>query len=146
MIYLIIIIYELNEQNDFNNKKLLLKFLVKTFREKSNIELTKIFVIEISNLLRRIKNAYKHDDILQNIIQIKISRQKKFPFKIIKNNIKFELRNCKIQKNLLYVNNRFYILNNSKLYTKIIRNIHDPPSKKYANKLFIYNRFFHHYY
>ena len=55
MIYLIIIIYEFNEQNDFNNKKsnikLLLKFLIKIFRKKLNIKLTKIFIIEISNLL-----------------------------------------------------------------------------------------------
>ena len=66
--YLIAIIYEFNKQNNPNNEKsnikLLLKFLIKAFREKSNIELTKIFIIEISNLLRRIKNVYKHDNII----------------------------------------------------------------------------------
>ena len=120
--------------------------MAKAFRKKLNIKLIKIFVIEILNLLYRIKNVYKYNNIIQNIIQIKISRQRKFSFKIIKNNIKFELRDCKIQKNLLYINNRFYILNNSKLYIKIIKNIRDSFSKKYINKLFIYDRFFYYYY
>ena len=66
--FLIAIIYEFNEQNDLNNKKLnkklLLRFLTKKIRKKSNIKSTKKFIIKISNLLRRIKNAYKHDDII----------------------------------------------------------------------------------
>ena len=72
VIYLIAIMYELNEQNNFDNEKLnvksLSRFLIKTFEKKSNVELTKTFVIEISDLLRQIKSVYKHDDIIQNII------------------------------------------------------------------------------
>ena len=56
MIYLIMIIYEFNEQNDFNNEKLnkkslLREFLIKTFKEKLNIKLSKVFAINASNLL-----------------------------------------------------------------------------------------------
>ena len=76
VIYLIAIMYELNEQNNFDDEKLnvksLSRFLIKTFEEKSNVELTKTFVIEISDLLRQIKSVYKHDDIIQNIIQVKV--------------------------------------------------------------------------
>ena len=55
LIYLTTIIYKFNEQNFLNNEelniKLLLKSLIETFKEKSNIESTKIFIIKISNLL-----------------------------------------------------------------------------------------------
>ena len=68
MTYLIIIIYKFNEQNDLNNKKLniklLLKILIKTSQKKSNIELTKIFIIKILNILRRIKNVYEYNNII----------------------------------------------------------------------------------
>ena len=68
IIYLIAIIYELNEQNNLDNEKSniksLSKFLIKIFEKKSNVELTKVFIIEISNLLRQIKSAYKHDNII----------------------------------------------------------------------------------
>ena len=56
MIYLIAILYELNEQNDFDNEKLnvksLSRFLIEAFKKKSSVELKKIFVIKTSNLLR----------------------------------------------------------------------------------------------
>ena len=55
VIYLAIIIYELNERNYFNNKKfnikLLLKSLIKIFKEEFNIKLTKIFIINTQKLL-----------------------------------------------------------------------------------------------
>ena len=68
IIYLIAIMYELNEQNNLDNEKSNIKslsrFLIKIFEKKSNVELTKVFIIEISNLLRQIKSAYKHDNII----------------------------------------------------------------------------------
>ena len=56
VIYLITIMYELNKQNDFDDEKLnvksLSKSLIKTFKKKLNVELTKVFAIKASNLLR----------------------------------------------------------------------------------------------
>ena len=57
VICLIAIIYDLSEQNDFNNEKLNIKsllrgFLIRTFKKKLNIKLIKAFIIETSNLLR----------------------------------------------------------------------------------------------
>ena len=72
VIYLITIMYELNEQNDFDNKKLNIKSssrpLIKAFKKKLNVESTKIFTIKASNLLRQIKSVYKYDNVIQNII------------------------------------------------------------------------------
>ena len=68
IIYLIAIIYKLNEQNNFDNEKLNIKssskLLIKTFKKKLNVKSTKIFIIKVSNLLRQIKNAYKHDNVI----------------------------------------------------------------------------------
>ena len=72
--------------------------------------------------------------------------QKKLPLKIIKNNIKFELRDYKIYEDLLYINNKLYISNNPELRIKIIEDIYNSPLSGHADKLFTYNRFFHYYY
>lgn len=68
--------YKFNKQNDLNNKKLniklLLKFLIKTFRKRSSVKLIKAFIIEILNLLREIKSVYEYNNIILNIIQINI--------------------------------------------------------------------------
>ena len=66
-------------------------------------------------------------------------RRKKFSLEIIKNNIKFELRNYEIYKDLLYINDKLYIPNNLKLYIEIIKLVHDTLFNEYVNKLFIYN-------
>ena len=66
-------------------------------------------------------------------------RQRKLLLDIIKNNIKFELKDCKMHKNLLYINDKLYILNNLKLRIKFIKNIYNSLLNKHANRLFIYN-------
>ena len=142
--------YELNEQDSLNNKKSniksLLKSLIEVFRKKLNVELKKAFAVEISNLLRQIKKVYKYDDIIQNIIQIKILGERKLSLNIIKNNVKIELEDCKMHKDLLYINDKLYVFNDMKLRTKIIRDIHDFSLKDHVDKSFIYNRLFRHYY
>lgn len=52
------------------------------------------------------------------------------------------MRNCKIHDDLLYVNNRFYVSNNSKLHIKIIKDIYNTSFDDYVNRLFINNRLF----
>ena len=142
--------YKLSEQNNPNNEKssveLSLRPLAEASKKKSNIESKEAFIAEASNLLRQIKSAYKHDDTIQNIIQAKMSRQKKLPLEIIKNNVKLELRDCKIHEDLLYVNNRLYIPDDPELRTKIIRDIHDSPPGGHAGRSSTYNQLSRHYY
>ena len=56
MIYLIAILYKLNEQNNLDDEKSNIKssskLLIKTFKKKLNVKSKKTFVIEVSNLLR----------------------------------------------------------------------------------------------
>ena len=120
--------------------------MIKIFRKKSNIESKEVFTVEVSNLLRQIKKIYEHDNIIQNIIQIKVSGERKLSLDIIKNNFKIELKDCKMHENLLYINDKLYISDDMKLRTKIIRDIHDFPSKNHVDKLFTYNRLFRYYY
>ena len=49
-------------------------------------------------------------------------------------------------KDLLYINDKFYVSDDMKLRTKIIRDIYDFPSENHVDKLFIYNRLFRYYY
>ena len=60
--------YELSEQNNLDNEKSnvksLSKFLIEAFEEKLNVKLTKIFIVEASNLLRQIKSVYKYNDVI----------------------------------------------------------------------------------
>ena len=148
--YLIAIMYELSEQNNLDDEKSNIKSssrsLTKAFKKELNVKSKKTSAIETSNLLHQIKNAYEHDDVIQDIIQIKVSNQKKLPLNIIKNNVKLELKNCKIHKNLLYVNDKFYISNDLNLRIIIIKNIHNTPLDKHANKSFIYDKLSRYYY
>ena len=120
--------------------------MIKFFKKELNVESTKVFIIKILNLLRQIKSVYKHNDIIQDIIQTKVLNQRKLFFEIIKNNVKLELKDCRIHKDLLYVNDKLYIFNDSKLRIKIIRDIYDISFGEHADKSFIYDRLFRHYY
>ena len=51
-----------------------------------------------------------------------------------------------MHENLLYINDKLYVFDDIKLRTKIIRDIHDSPSKNHVDKLFIYDRLFRYYY
>ena len=55
VIYLAFIIYELNEQNNLNNRKLNIKLLlnplIKVFKEKFNFKLIETSIINIQRLL-----------------------------------------------------------------------------------------------
>ena len=73
-------------------------------------------------------------------------RRRKLPLKIIKNNIKLKLKNCEIHEDLLYINDKFYISDNSKLRIEIIRLVYDILFNKYIKRLFIYDRFSRYYY
>ena len=69
MIYLVTIIYDFNEQNNFNDEKSsvessLRRLLIKAFREKSSVKSTKVFVVEALDLLRQIKSVYEYDDVI----------------------------------------------------------------------------------
>ena len=96
--------------------------------------------------MRQIKRVYEYDNIIQNIIQVKILNERKLSFDIIKNNVKIELGDCKIHENLLYINDKLYVSDDIKLRTKIIRDIHDSSLKDHVDKLFIYNRLSRYYY
>ena len=78
--------------------------------------------------------------------QSSISLTRKLLFKIIKNNLKLKLSNYYLYNKLLYINNKLYILNISKLRIKIIRDIYNSLFKDYINKLLIYNRLSRYYY
>ena len=68
-----------------------------------------------------------------------MSKERKLSLDIVKNNVKFESKNCKIHEDLLYINNKLYILNVLNFRIKIIKNIYNISFDEHANKSFIYN-------
>lgn len=93
-----------------------------------------------SELLRQIRDAYEHDDTAQNIMQAKVSGQRKLPLDMIKNNVKLELGDCRIRNDLLYVNDRLYVPDVPELRTKVLRDIHDTPPGGHAGRASTYDR------
>ena len=76
----------------------------------------------------------------------KIFDQKKIFHDLIKKEVKIKFENYEIHDQILYIEKRLYISNNSKLKTKIIKDIHKFLSKKYAGKFFIYDKISIYYY
>ena len=120
--------------------------MVDDSREESSVKSTKDSAAEISNLLCRIKNAYEYDNVIQDIIQTKMLGQRKPPLNIIKNHVKLELEDYRVINDLLYISNRLYVFDNSKLRTEIIKNIYNISPGGHAGRLFTYNRLSRHYY
>lgn len=149
-IYLAAILYELSEQDDPNDEESSVESslgpLADDSREESSVESTEDSAAETSDLLRRIKDAYEHDNVIQDIIQAKMSGQRKPPLDIIKNHVKLELGDCRVVNDLLYVSDRLYVPDNPELRTEIIRNIHDTPPGGHAGRSSTYDRLSRHYY
>ena len=60
--------------------------------------------------------------------------------------MKIKLKNCQIYNEMFYVDLHFYVFDDSELKIKIIKHIHEFSSKKYIEKLFIYDKINFYYY
>ena len=65
---------------------------------------------------------------------------------MIKNNLKLKLSDYYLHDELLYINNRLYVLNIPELRIKIIRGIYNSSLEGYTSRLLIYNRLSRYYY
>ena len=92
------------------------------------------------------KKVYRENDILQRIIVAKIFNQRKIPYDLIKNEIRIKLEDCEIYNDIFYIKKRIYVLDNAKLKTRIIKNIHESLLKEYVERLFIYDKINNYYY
>ena len=116
-IELIVMLYELNEENFFANKKSIEKSLVEEnfenshFNEKSiEKSLKKNFIVQ-TDFVARIKIVYSDDVIFQKIIQSKRKNRRRIFKNITKSKMRFELDDCNIINEMLYIKNKLYVFN-----------------------------------
>ena len=149
---LAIMIYELSEKRFYAKKKLNEKSFAKknlendAFNEKSKEKSLNDNLTIQSNIMKRIEAIYFDDVILQRIMKNKRNEQKRISINITKIEIKLKLKNCEIKKNLFYVKNRIYVLQNEKLQTSILQLIHENLSKEHVDRATTYDKLNRYYY
>ena len=91
--------------------------------------------------MNEIRKSYTEDEIVQRIILAKLNGLQKVSYNITKYYFKFELGDCQILNNLLYVKTRLYIpLNKDNMrYTLIIKEVNIFLLGGHAGQSFINN-------
>ena len=139
------IIYDLYKTN-INNEIFLKKslFYILKIVEKFLKKLI-IFIVKI-DLITQIKEMYIENEIAQRIIITKIFEQKRIFYNLIKKRVRIELKNCEIYNDIFYIKSRFYVFDNLKLKTKIVKNTYKLLLNKHIKRSSIYEKINKYYY
>lgn len=144
-------VYDLSEQDGIDGEESEEEspsgVLVGVPEEESEEESTGTPADEEPELISQIEAACRDDELIQGIMQAKLTGLRKIPPELSKKNyLKLELADCQIHQNLLYVNNRLFVPDVPELRTRIIREIHETPPGGHAGRSSTYSRLSTHYY
>ena len=149
--YLAALIYDLSEQDHPGDEESMEEsspgVLGETSREESTEESTEVPTAETPELIHQIREACKDDELIQGIIQAKLSNERRVPAELAKrHNVRLELGECQVHHDLLYVNNRLFVPDVPELRTRILREIHDTLPGGHAGRSSTYERVSTHYF
>ena len=131
MIYVLIEKELLFEEIVFNNVE-------QKFFDESDVFLSS------KQLMNRIREAYSKNEKLQRIINVKKIEKRKISIDF-KKNYSLKLKNCKINDDLLLVNDKIVIFENDLLRVNVIKMHHDEFITKYSNRIDIFANVSQHY-
>ena len=137
MTELINLIYALIE------KKLLFQEIVSNDIDENSFEKSDVF-LSSEELMIKIRETYSKNEKFQRIINVKQINDCKISVDFRKK-YQLKLRNCKIDDDLLRVNNKIVIFNDDVLQIKIIKIHHDKFITKHFDRTDIFANVFQHY-
>ena len=94
--------------------------------------------------MNKISEIYLKNEKLQRIINAKKIKERKILINL-KKNYSLKLKNCKINDNLLYINNKIVIFENNLLQINVIKIYHNKFIIKYSNRINIFVNVSQHY-
>ena len=137
MIKLINIIYVLVE------KKLLSEEIVFNDVEQELFDESDVF-LSSKQLMNKIREAYLKNKRFQRIINVKKIEKRKISTDFRKN-YSLKLKNCKINDDLLFVNDKIVILEDDLLRINVIKMHHDELVTEHSNRIDIFVNVSQHY-
>ena len=127
------------------------KNLLDAIEEKSDEESSRTHTneshAEEQKFINKLRKIYSRDKILQKIIKINANDNRRISLDLIrKKDLRIKLRNYRIEIELLWINNRWYVSKKETLYTRIIKKIHESSSKEHFDRVITYDRLNRYYY
>ena len=94
--------------------------------------------------MNKIREIYLKNERFQRIINVKKIKKRKISI-IFKKNYSLKLKNCKVNDNLLRVNDKIVIFENDLLRINVIKMHHDKFVIKHSNRINIFANVSQHY-
>ena len=94
--------------------------------------------------MNRIREAYSKNKKFQRIINVKKIEERKISIDFKKNN-SLKLKNCKVNDNLLLINDKIVILENDLLRINVIKMHYDEFITEYSSRIDIFANVSQHY-
>ena len=137
MIKLINIIYVLIEK-EFLRKKVVFNDIKQELFDESNVFLSS------KQLMSRIRETYSKNKKLQRIINVKKIKERKILINFRKN-YSLKLKNCKVNDDLLLINDKIVIFKNDLLRINVIKIHYDEFVTEHSNRINIFVNVSQHY-
>ena len=124
MIYVII-------EKEFLSEEIVFNDVEQEFFDESDVFLSS------KQLMNRIRETYSKNKKFQRIINVKKIKKRKISIDFRKN-YSLKLKNCKINDDLLFVNDKIVIFENNLLQINVIKMHHDKFIIKHSNRIDIF--------
>ena len=124
-------------------KELLFEEVVFNDVEQEFFDESDVF-LSSKQLINKIREAYSKNERLQRIINVKKIEKRKISINFRKN-YSLKLKNCKVNDNFLFVNDKIVIFENDLLRINVIKMHHDELVIKHSNRIDIFANVLQHY-
>ena len=124
-------------------KELLFKKVVFNDVEQKLFDESDVF-LSSKQLMNRIRKAYSKNERFQRIINVKKIEKRKISTDFRKN-YSLKLKNCKVNDDLLFVNDKIVIFKDDLLRINVIKMHHDEFVAKHSNRIDIFANVSQHY-
>ena len=124
-------------------KKLLFKEIVFNDVEQEFFDESDVF-LSSKQLMNRIRETYLKNERFQRIINVKKIEERKISIDF-KKNYSLKLKNCKVNDDLLLVNDKIVIFENDLLRINVIKMHHDELVTEHLNRIDIFANVLQHY-
>ena len=124
-------------------KELLFKEIVFNDVEQELLDESDVF-LSSKQLINKIREAYSKNKRFQRIINVKKIKKRKISIDFRKN-YSLKLKNCKVNNDLLFVNDKIVIFENVLLRINVIKMHHDEFVTEYSSRIDIFVNVSQHY-
>ena len=114
-------------------KELLFKKIVFNDVEQEFLDESNVFLLS-KQLMNRIRETYLKNEKLQRIINVKKIKKRKISINFRKN-YSLKLKNCKVNDDFLFINDKIVIFENDLLRINVIKMHHDEFVTEYSNRI-----------